>query len=136
MKSDQIVIPSSLQTAVIKYAHEGHLGINLCKRLLRNRCWFPSIDSMVEAEVKDCLACQANTDTTHFNPIIPTSLPAHKWAQVAIDFSSKTPTGEYILVAICENTRYPILTLARNLTSKQAIACSLKFSTNLVYQSP
>ena len=73
MKSDQIVIPSSLQTAVIKYAHEGHLGINLCKRLLRNRCWFPSIDSMVEAEVKDCLACQANTDTTHFNPNIPTS---------------------------------------------------------------
>ena len=34
LRNDLIVMPTSLRVRAIKYAHEGHLGIVLCKRLL------------------------------------------------------------------------------------------------------
>lgn len=41
---------------------------------------------------------------------------------VAIDFSSRTPSGEYLLVLIDEYSRYPILRFTSGLTSSQAIS--------------
>ena len=120
-RNDLIVLPTSLQSKAINLAHEGHLGIVMCKRLLRNRCWWPSIDAMITQEITDCAPCQANTDTTHHEPLIPTEMPRRKNGLTAIDFSSQTPTGEYVLVAYDEGKRYPALKLSRTLTSKEAI---------------
>ena len=97
------------------------MGINLCRRLLRNRCWFPNLDMLIQSEVGNCLACQANSDTTKIEPLIPTNLPIKRWFNVSIDYSSRTPSGEYILVIICEGTRYPVLNLSKDLTSESAI---------------
>ena len=120
-RNDLIVLPTSLQSKAINLAHEGHLGIVMCKRLLRNRCWWPSIDAMITQEITDCAPCQANTDTTHHEPLIPTEMPRRKNGLTAIDFSSQTPTGEYVLVAYDEGKRYPALKLSRTLTSKEVI---------------
>jgi hypothetical protein len=70
-RNDLIVMPASLQQMAVEFAHEGHLGIVLCKRLLRNRCWWPRMDRMIKDEVEACPACQANTDTTTHEPMIP-----------------------------------------------------------------
>ena len=40
LRNDLIVIPMELQQRVIDYAQEGHMGKQLCSRLLRNICWF------------------------------------------------------------------------------------------------
>ena len=54
----RVVIPESLQSRVVKIAHEGHLGIVKTKQLIRDRVWFPGMDKMVENEIKQCSACQ------------------------------------------------------------------------------
>lgn len=121
VRNDLIVMPSTLQAKAIRIAHEGHLGIVLCKRLLRNRCWWPEMDAQVNTKVGDCAPCQANVDTTHHEPLIQSTMPLQKNGLIAIDFSSRTPTGEYVLVAYDEGRRYPSLKLSRTLTSNEAI---------------
>jgi transposase InsO family protein len=121
LRNGLILIPKALQERLIKYAHEGHLGIILCKRLLRNRCWWPGMDRMVKEEIKDCAPCQANTDTTVHEPLIPTQMPQGRLDLTSVDFSSQTPTGEYLLVVYYESGRLPVVKLSRSLTSEEAI---------------
>ena len=86
LKNGRIVIPMNLRERVIKHTHEGHLGIVLCKRLLRNRCWWPGMDKRIKEEIRDCVACQANTDTTSHEPMIPSEFPKEKLGLTSIDF--------------------------------------------------
>lgn len=95
--------------------------MSLTKRLLRSKVWFASMDTAVEAAVNDCLACQANTDTTQHELGIISQLPKDKTALVSLDFSSKTPTGEYLLIAKYERGRYPAIAMTRGLTARDAI---------------
>jgi hypothetical protein len=76
---------------------------------------------MITRTVSDCAPCQANTDNTTHEPLIPSSLPMIKNGLVSLDFSSRSHTGEYILVAIYESGRLPAVKLAKNLTSEEAI---------------
>ncbi len=79
------------------------------------------MDAIIAQEITDCAPCQANTDTTHHEPLIPTEMLRRKNGLTAIDFSSQTPTGEHVLVAYDEGKRYPALKLSRTLTSNEAI---------------
>ena len=121
LRNDVIVIPSGLQKEIIVYAHEGHNGKQLCKRLLRNICWFAHMDSQIDKEIDNCVPCQCNENTIHPSPISPTTIPPTAWHTLAIDFSSRLPTGEYTLAIYDENSRYTMAKLASNMTSKTAI---------------
>ena len=121
MKEDKIVLPESLIPTAIDIAHIGHMGGKLCTRLLKKNFDFPLIEKRVNEKISSCNACDANTDTTKLNPILSSHMPNERWDLIAIYFSSRTPTGEYILVLVWEHSRYPILKLAKNLTSKETI---------------
>ena len=130
MRNDILIIPNSLRQTVVNYAHEGHIGIQLCKRLLRNICWFPKMDSLIEESITDCIACQCNVQGTTTEPILPTLMPPESWHTIAIDFSSQSPTGEYQLATYDENSRQTILKLSKDMTTASAIRiCKLLFST-------
>jgi hypothetical protein len=122
MRNDVIIIPTSLQQQVIEHAHEGHMGMQLCKRLLRNICWFPQMDTMIETAVEDCPACAANTATTTTEPIIPTTMPENAWEIIALDNTSNSPTNDYGLGLVDEGSRTTIIKIAKDLTSATAIA--------------
>ena len=77
----------------------------LTKRLLWSRVGF--LDNMVETKVEDCLPCQANTDTTEHAPMTIQETPKKCTNMVSLDFSSKTPSNEYLLVANYERARFP-----------------------------
>lgn len=47
LRGSRLVIPSSLQRKIVDIAHEGHQGIVKTKQSLREKIWFPGIDSMV-----------------------------------------------------------------------------------------
>jgi len=121
LKEDRIIIPTSLEKVLIDQAHESCLGISLTTRLLKHKYFWPKMDKQIKDKIETCIACLSCTDTTTPKPIIPSMLPTGKWKLVAIDFSSKTPDGNYILVLIDEYSRYPILEFTTGLTSKSAI---------------
>ena len=53
----RLVIPHSLQNHVVDLAHAGHMGIVKTKALLRQKVWFPFIDSLVKPKCKNCIPC-------------------------------------------------------------------------------
>ena len=121
MKGDKIVLPKEIWNEVIECAHKGHMGAKMCAKLIKENYYFPDIEKLVNERVLDCEECDANTDTSKLNPILSSTMPTEAWKLIAIDFSSRTPTGEYVLVIICEHSRYPVLKLSKNLTSKEVI---------------
>ena len=44
----RVVIPEELRRRVVKLSHRGHQGIAKTKKLLREFCWFPNIDQLVD----------------------------------------------------------------------------------------
>ena len=59
LRGTRLVILQSLQRHVVDLAHSGHLGIVKTKTLLREKIWFPFIDSFVEEKCKNCIPCLA-----------------------------------------------------------------------------
>lgn len=53
----RVVIPKSLQKAVLEELHTTHEGIVRMKRRARTKIWFPEIDKQIELIAKSCNAC-------------------------------------------------------------------------------
>ena len=52
---------------------------------------------------------------------LPDDCWSDKKGKISIDFSSKTPSGVYILVMVCNRSRYPVMKISRGLTTHDAI---------------
>ncbi len=87
LRSSRIVVPKSLRSQSVKLAHIGHQGIVKTKSLIREKVWFPNIDSMVENEVQSCIACQAGKKRA---PLKMTGLPSfmetRKFSEKFVEF--------------------------------------------------
>ena len=109
LKGTKMVVPTKLQERVVELAHQGHQGMVKTKRLIREKVWFPGIDVLVEKRVKRCMACQASTHLpeSSMEPLKMSKLPEGPWQHVDIDFCGPFPSGDYLLVAIDEYSRFP-----------------------------
>ncbi len=130
---NQIILPKCLEDQVIKIAHLGHLGANKCINIIRRRYLFNQIDKKVTTYINNCIACAANTGTTMTQPMITSTIPPCKWYKIAIDHSSQTPDGHYLLVITDLRSSYPIMKMAKNMTSATTIKILTKYLQNLAY---
>ncbi|XP_041480959.1 uncharacterized protein K02A2.6-like [Lytechinus variegatus] len=103
-----IVIPAKLQRKVIKAAHKmGHLGMTKTKQMLREKYWFPEMNTLTEQMIGQCYECQVTTKQHRQEPIKMTTIPDKPWDVIAVDFGGPYPDGHYNLVAVDKRTRYP-----------------------------
>ena len=58
LRGTRVIMPKILRQRAINLAHEGHQGLVKTKKLMREKVWFPQIDSLVENCIQKCLACQ------------------------------------------------------------------------------
>ena len=122
LRGTRIIIPTELQSKAVDIAHVGHQGIVKTKRLLREKIWFPAIDSLAERRVRSCLACQATTSTQITpEPIISTPLPAVPWKTLSADFLGPQPTGELLLVVMDDFSRFPEVEIVSSTASTTVI---------------
>lgn len=121
LRGRRIVIPSKLRLQVVKLAHIGHQGINKTKALLRTKVWFPGMDTLAEAEVKNCLPCQASTKSPAREPLKMTPCPDAPWEQVSTDFMGPLSSGEYLLVVIDDLSRYPEVEITHSTSARATI---------------
>jgi transposase InsO family protein len=126
LRENRIIIPVKLQRRAVQLAHSGHQGIVKTKQLLREKVWFPNVDSLVETIVSRCIACQANTNPAKKNlPVQSTPLPKAKWLDLSADFCGPFPTGEYLLVVIDDYSRYPVAEIIHS-TSTDTVTSALE----------
>ena len=117
---NQIVIPSKLQNTVIKAAHSlGHLGMSKTKQMLREKYWFPEMNTMTENVVEKCYECQLTTKQHRQEPIKMTEIPEKPWEVVSIDFGGPYPDGHYNLIVIDKRTKYPEVEVVSSTGIKQ-----------------
>ena len=108
---ERLVVPASLRPDMLQVIHEGHLGSDKCKARARvNLCW-PLMAVDIEEVVGRCAVCQKYQK----EPLIPHSVPALRWQQVALDIM--THKGKDYLVAGDYLSKFPEIALLERKTA-------------------
>ena len=125
LRGDRIVLPERLRKRAMQIAHEGHLGTEKCKSLIRMKLYWPKMNMDIEEFVKDCIPCKANSKENAPEPLNPSDLPKAVWSQIAIDFYGPVPSGEKLLVTTDMYSRFPLVEIMKN-TNANAVINKLK----------
>ena len=95
---------------MVKLGHSlGHLGKPKTKEMLREKYWFPLMNSLIYMAIDQCYECQVATKENREEPIKVTNIPSRPWDRVSIDHGGPYPDGHYNLVMIDKKTRYPVV---------------------------
>lgn len=84
-KNKLVLIPFSLQNNMLKLIHEGHLGIDRCKRRARDVLFWPGITKDIENYVRKCKICEENSNKPSKEPMIPIPIPNIPWNKIGTD---------------------------------------------------
>lgn len=133
LRGDRIVLPTLLQRKAIQLAHEGHLGIEKCKSLLRSKVYWPNMNTMIESFIRNCTACKANSKDAPPEPLKPSELPENVWTEISVDFFGPLPSGEKLLVITDLYSRFPLVEIMRNTNSQAVISHFRKIFTTFGY---
>ncbi|KAI7800948.1 hypothetical protein IRJ41_015739, partial [Triplophysa rosa] len=115
LRRDRIVVPQVMRKEMLSRIHEGHLGIEKCKRRSRDSVYWPGINSDIETMVSTCEVCLKHQNRQAREPMITTDLPQYPWQKVGTDlfhFHGK----EYLLV-VDYLSSFPEIALLSNSSS-------------------
>ena len=121
LRGTRIIIPTTLQTRIVKLAHAGHQGLAKTKALLRQYAWFPNMDKAAKQEIEACLRCQVNGAPNPPEPLLTPGMPDGPWQIIHADFYGPLSTGQYIIVLIDKYSRYPETEIINNTSAKTLI---------------
>ena len=113
------VIPKSLQTDIIGWAHEGHQYAEKTLQLLRQTCWFPGMSKQFLSYVEGCLPCNAAQAHTPPIPLEPNLLPDRPCQRLHADFKGPIKGKYYLHVIINRYSKYPEVNLVTSTSSKK-----------------
>lgn len=106
LKTGRIVIPHALRRDML---HEGHLGIEKCKRRARESVFWPGINKDIETLVSNCEACQKHRTKQSKEPMVLAEVPTAPWHKVGMDlFHLK---GKDYLVVMDYYSNFPEMAL-------------------------
>lgn len=117
-RHDKFVIPSSLQTKLVTFAHEGHMGMSKCKSRLRELYWWPNMNSSVDEQVRSCPCCHENSRES---PVQVPSYTNKPWHQLALDIKGpirdSSHRTHFILVLIDCYTKFTVSRVVSSISS-------------------
>lgn len=121
LKGTRLVLPAALQQRAISLAHVGHQGITKTTKLMKQKVWFPHLDTKVQTALKTCMPCQATIQYQHADPIAIPEKPSRPWEALSLDFAGPFPNGKYLMVLMDDTSRYPVVKILSSLTSQSVI---------------
>lgn len=81
LKKGRIIIPQALRMDMLHRIHEGHLGIEKCKRRARETVFWPGLNKDIEALISKCETCQKHRNKQSKEPMVVAEVPA-PWHKV------------------------------------------------------
>lgn len=119
LKGTRIVIPNSLRQQMVRLVHEGHLGIEKCKRRAREVLYWPYMNRDIEAYIQRCDTCQRHRYQQPKEPMRPHDKPREPWRKVGMDlFHLK---GKDYLLVIDYHSNYPEFTCLSDTTAERVV---------------
>lgn len=102
-KEDNVFIPRGLRENMLSRVHEGHLGIERCKRRAREVMFWPGMCEDVERAVRSCAACALHAPRPRRQPLLQHSVPALPWHKLASDTFEYKKKNYIVLVDYFSN---------------------------------
>ena len=122
-KGEKLVIPKSLQKAMLKRIHSAHLGINQCLCRAREMYFWPGMTSQIRDYVSSCAICQAYATQQQKEPMNLHEIPERPWQMLAADLFT-FEQREYLVVVDYYSDFFEVDHLAT--TSSQAVINKLR----------
>ena len=85
LKGQKIIIPSTMRGEMLHTIHEGHLGIEKCKRRARQSMYWPNMNEEIAEFIGKCETCQIQRYAQQKEPMQPHERPDRPWAKVGCD---------------------------------------------------
>uniref|UniRef100_A0A8C8DE10 Gypsy retrotransposon integrase-like protein 1 n=1 Tax=Oryzias sinensis TaxID=183150 RepID=A0A8C8DE10_9TELE len=85
LKRGRIVIPQALRMDMLRRIHEGHLGIEKCKRRAKESVFWPGINKDIETFISKCETCQKHRSKQSKDPMVVSELAVAPWHKVGMD---------------------------------------------------
>uniref|UniRef100_A0A1I7V4V8 RNA-directed DNA polymerase n=1 Tax=Caenorhabditis tropicalis TaxID=1561998 RepID=A0A1I7V4V8_9PELO len=120
MMSERVVIPQTLQKAVLKQLHEGHPGMVRMKQLARSFVYWPGMDDDVGKVVAACTTCQVHGKTPRKVPLEPWKTPERVWQRVHIDYAGPD-NGQYYLVAVDAKSKWAEVAIVKSISGPSTV---------------
>ena len=117
----RIYVPEKLRKKALPLAHEAHQGIVRCKQRLRQRLFWPGMDSDVEDFCRNCETCVRLQPLRRDTPNTATPLPDHCWEKCARDLVGPFPGEIYIMTVVDYRSKWPEAIVLKRITSKSII---------------
>ena len=114
LKGKRVVVPDSMKTQMLTLIHEGHLGIEKCKRRARKILYWPNMNKDVYETVSRYDVCQEYRYAQPKQPLTMHERPDRPWAKVGCDlfFLKQTPYlltvdyySHYLEIALLSNDK-------------------------------
>ena len=97
LRGSKLVIPKAMRKKTLDKIHEGHMGIEKCRRRAREALYWPGINREVEQVVNNCSSCLKYSSKTAGEPLQPHEIPLRPWQRVASDMFSHA-NKDYLII--------------------------------------
>lgn len=121
LKGIRIVIPRVMRNDMLLRIHEGHLGIEKCRRRARTCMYWPKINDDIEKFVKKCSTCNKFQYAKQKEPLMMREVPKGSWIRVGTDLFQYA--GKTYLIVYDAYSNYPEVQLLTEYTSEAVITC-------------
>lgn len=115
LKNSRIVIPEILRPDILSRIHEGHLGMEKCKRRARESVYWPGINKDIETLVSGCGTCQKHRCKQSKEPMLISEMSVSPWYKVGMDLFHFR--GKNYLVMVDYFSNFPEMALLTNTSS-------------------
>ncbi|KAI4891972.1 hypothetical protein NFI96_009139, partial [Prochilodus magdalenae] len=119
LRDSRIVIPHSLRPEILRQIHEGHLGVEKCKRRARSAVYWPGINRDIENMVGKCDTCNKYQSKQAREPMLIPDLPTAPWEKVGTDLFHCN--GKDYLLVIDYYSNFPEIALLSSTTASTVI---------------
>ena len=98
LKGNRLVIPTVLRQEILQKIHEGHQGIDKCKRRARDSVFWPNLNNQIEQLVRRCETCLTVLPSKPAEPMLIRTLPTRPWQIIGSDLFQYANRHYIILV--------------------------------------
>ena len=120
MKGDQVVIPSTLQTQVLRLLHKDHLGIVKMKQIARSYCWWSTINRDIKQVTQSCNLCRKFQSLPR-PQYHSWEEPKQVWSRIHVDFAGPIYNSKWLII-VDAKSKYPfVIDMHNNTTATNLI---------------
>lgn len=102
-KNKRLIVPSTLQSEMLKQLHGSHLGIEKTKRRARDILYWPGMNGQIAELISKCGVCSALQKCQQKEPLIQHERPDRPWCKVAADLFELDGTIYIVMVDYYSN---------------------------------